>query len=159
MRLFCAGRYIDSDAGSEPSLEKFVITGGQRLTGEVSVSGAKNAVVAILPATIDHAPRRNGRAARILGAVCKTRYRHAQCIIRLHQAVFGNRRRQRVACGGDCVFKLVRRLRAAKRYVDLLRACQRSGKTRFLRGNARIIFAKLCDIVRNDRSYPRSEAL
>ena len=52
MRLFCAGRYIDSDAGSEPSLEKFVITGGQRLTGEVSVSGAKNAVVAILPATI-----------------------------------------------------------------------------------------------------------
>ena len=33
-------------------MEKFVITGGQRLTGEVSVSGAKNAVGAILPATI-----------------------------------------------------------------------------------------------------------
>lgn len=33
-------------------MEKFVITGGQRLTGEVTVSGAKNAVVAILPATI-----------------------------------------------------------------------------------------------------------
>lgn len=33
-------------------MDKFVITGGQPLTGEVSVSGAKNAVVAILPATI-----------------------------------------------------------------------------------------------------------
>ncbi len=33
-------------------MEKFVITGGNPLTGEVSVSGAKNAVVAILPATI-----------------------------------------------------------------------------------------------------------
>lgn len=33
-------------------MEKFVITGGHPLTGEVSVSGAKNAVVAILPATI-----------------------------------------------------------------------------------------------------------
>lgn len=33
-------------------MDKFVITGGQRLTGEVTVSGAKNAVVAILPATI-----------------------------------------------------------------------------------------------------------
>ena len=33
-------------------MDKFIITGGQRLTGEVSVSGAKNAVVAILPATI-----------------------------------------------------------------------------------------------------------
>ena len=40
------------ETGSEPSLDKFIITGGQRLTGEVSVSGAKNAVVAILPATI-----------------------------------------------------------------------------------------------------------
>lgn len=33
-------------------MDKFVITGGKPLTGEVSVSGAKNAVVAILPATI-----------------------------------------------------------------------------------------------------------
>lgn len=33
-------------------MDKFVITGGHPLTGEVSVSGAKNAVVAILPATI-----------------------------------------------------------------------------------------------------------
>lgn len=33
-------------------MDKFVITGGRPLTGEVSVSGAKNAVVAILPATI-----------------------------------------------------------------------------------------------------------
>lgn len=33
-------------------MEKFVITGGVPLRGEVTVSGAKNAVVAILPATI-----------------------------------------------------------------------------------------------------------
>lgn len=33
-------------------MDKFVITGGTPLTGEVTVSGAKNAVVAILPATI-----------------------------------------------------------------------------------------------------------
>lgn len=33
-------------------MDKFVITGGASLTGEVTISGAKNAVVAILPATI-----------------------------------------------------------------------------------------------------------
>lgn len=33
-------------------MEKYVITGGGKLTGEVVVSGAKNAVVAILPAVI-----------------------------------------------------------------------------------------------------------
>jgi UDP-N-acetylglucosamine 1-carboxyvinyltransferase len=33
-------------------MDKFVITGGHRLTGEVQISGAKNAAVAILPATI-----------------------------------------------------------------------------------------------------------
>jgi len=33
-------------------LEKFVVNGGYRLVGEVTVSGAKNAAVAILPATI-----------------------------------------------------------------------------------------------------------
>ena len=33
-------------------LEKFVIKGGKALHGEVTVSGAKNAAVAILPATI-----------------------------------------------------------------------------------------------------------
>ena len=33
-------------------MDKFVITGGHPLKGEVTVSGAKNAVVAILPATI-----------------------------------------------------------------------------------------------------------
>ena len=33
-------------------MEKYVITGGGKLSGEVVVSGAKNAVVAILPATI-----------------------------------------------------------------------------------------------------------
>lgn len=33
-------------------MEKYVIRGGNRLTGEIKVSGAKNAAVAILPATI-----------------------------------------------------------------------------------------------------------
>ena len=33
-------------------MEKFVITGGRRLEGEVTISGAKNAAVAILPAVI-----------------------------------------------------------------------------------------------------------
>jgi len=33
-------------------LDKFVIKGGRRLTGEVTISGAKNAAVAILPAVI-----------------------------------------------------------------------------------------------------------
>jgi len=33
-------------------LEKFVINGGNQLSGEVSISGAKNSVVAILPATL-----------------------------------------------------------------------------------------------------------
>lgn len=33
-------------------MEKFVLNGGIPLRGEVSISGAKNAVVAILPATI-----------------------------------------------------------------------------------------------------------
>ncbi|MEG0545707.1 MAG: UDP-N-acetylglucosamine 1-carboxyvinyltransferase [Oscillospiraceae bacterium] len=33
-------------------MEKFVITGGNKLEGEVTISGAKNAVVAIIPATI-----------------------------------------------------------------------------------------------------------
>lgn len=35
-----------------PSLEKFVISGGKALHGEIEISGAKNAAVAILPATI-----------------------------------------------------------------------------------------------------------
>ena len=33
-------------------MEKFVIRGGQRLHGEINISGAKNAAVAILPATL-----------------------------------------------------------------------------------------------------------
>ena len=33
-------------------MEKLVINGGTRLTGEVTISGAKNAAVAILPATL-----------------------------------------------------------------------------------------------------------
>ncbi|MDD6807715.1 MAG: UDP-N-acetylglucosamine 1-carboxyvinyltransferase [Oscillospiraceae bacterium] len=33
-------------------MEKFVINGGNKLSGEVSISGAKNSVVAILPATL-----------------------------------------------------------------------------------------------------------
>jgi len=35
-----------------PCLEKIVINGGKKLCGEVSISGAKNAAVAIIPATI-----------------------------------------------------------------------------------------------------------
>ena len=34
------------------TLEKFVIRGGNPLTGDVTIGGAKNAAVAILPATI-----------------------------------------------------------------------------------------------------------
>ena len=34
------------------ALDKFVITGGNRLTGEVNISGAKNAAIAIIPAAI-----------------------------------------------------------------------------------------------------------
>lgn len=33
-------------------LDKYVINGGRRLSGEVSVSGAKNAAVAIIPAVV-----------------------------------------------------------------------------------------------------------
>ena len=33
-------------------MEKIVIRGGNRLMGEVEISGAKNAVVAIIPATL-----------------------------------------------------------------------------------------------------------
>ena len=38
--------------GREESLEKIIINGGKRLTGEVEISGAKNAAVAIIPATL-----------------------------------------------------------------------------------------------------------
>ncbi|MCH5204943.1 MAG: UDP-N-acetylglucosamine 1-carboxyvinyltransferase, partial [Oscillospiraceae bacterium] len=33
-------------------MEKYIIKGGEKLSGEVVISGAKNAVVAILPAVI-----------------------------------------------------------------------------------------------------------
>ena len=33
-------------------MEKFVVTGGKPLSGEVTISGAKNAAVAIIPAVI-----------------------------------------------------------------------------------------------------------
>ena len=33
-------------------MDRFEITGGNRLTGEVTISGAKNAAVAIIPATV-----------------------------------------------------------------------------------------------------------
>ena len=33
-------------------MEKIIVNGGNRLSGEVEISGAKNAVVAIIPATI-----------------------------------------------------------------------------------------------------------
>lgn len=42
----------DLQAGGSVSLEKYVIQGGTKLSGEVVISGAKNAVVAILPAVI-----------------------------------------------------------------------------------------------------------
>ena len=38
-------------------MEKFVVTGGKALHGEVTISGAKNAAVGILPATILAAAR------------------------------------------------------------------------------------------------------
>lgn len=38
--------------GMKKVLEKYIINGGNRLVGEVNIGGAKNAVVAILPATI-----------------------------------------------------------------------------------------------------------
>ena len=38
--------------GRELFLEKFIIKGGRKLQGEVEISGAKNAVVAIIPAVI-----------------------------------------------------------------------------------------------------------
>ena len=33
-------------------MEKFVIRGGRRLSGEIEVSGAKNAAVALIPAVL-----------------------------------------------------------------------------------------------------------
>ena len=36
----------------ETKLDKFVIHGGHRLTGEIEVSGAKNAAVALIPAVL-----------------------------------------------------------------------------------------------------------
>jgi len=42
---------LNNNEGSA-ELEKFVINGGNRLCGEVNISGAKNAAVAIIPATI-----------------------------------------------------------------------------------------------------------
>lgn len=45
--------FFNSDTFGECfSLEKFVITGGKKLMGEVSISGAKNAAVAIIPAVV-----------------------------------------------------------------------------------------------------------
>ena len=34
------------------NLDKLIITGGSPLKGEVTISGAKNAAIAILPATL-----------------------------------------------------------------------------------------------------------
>lgn len=36
----------------ENQLDKYVIHGGRRLTGEVEISGAKNAAVALIPAVL-----------------------------------------------------------------------------------------------------------
>ncbi len=38
--------------GSGTEVEKYIINGGKRLEGEVEISGAKNAAVAILPAVV-----------------------------------------------------------------------------------------------------------
>ncbi len=54
----CFGRNLNRPAAAAGpdkeiiKLEKFVITGGKPLHGEVIISGAKNAAVGILPATI-----------------------------------------------------------------------------------------------------------
>ena len=47
----CTARYGGCIKGVV-ALEKYVITGGVKLKGEVTISGAKNAAVAIIPATI-----------------------------------------------------------------------------------------------------------
>ena len=51
----------------ETKLDKFVIHGGHRLTGEIEVSGAKNAAVALIPAVLqDHRPHFSGRSDQLL---------------------------------------------------------------------------------------------
>ena len=54
MLLFCRSLcYTTNDLNKgEKQVEKYVVQGGDRLRGEVTISGAKNAAVAILPATI-----------------------------------------------------------------------------------------------------------
>ena len=43
---------IESSFWGALLLERLVISGGKKLSGEVEISGAKNAAVAIIPATI-----------------------------------------------------------------------------------------------------------
>ena len=73
MRFYEVGKFCSSPAGSVPALyrksgrqkvwarclqkgksivDKFIVRGGNRLTGEVTISGAKNAAVAIIPAVL-----------------------------------------------------------------------------------------------------------
>ena len=40
-------------------MKKLVINGGKPLKGEVTISGAKNSTVALIPAAINHRPKRN----------------------------------------------------------------------------------------------------
>ena len=48
-----SGKNTDDPKNKERKyLDKFVVKGGRRLEGEVTISGAKNAAVAILPAVI-----------------------------------------------------------------------------------------------------------
>ena len=47
-----AGEFWGTRRGEYAALEKFIVNGGKPLRGEVNISGAKNAAVAILPATI-----------------------------------------------------------------------------------------------------------
>lgn len=44
--------YVSIYGGVEPHLDKLVVNGGRPLNGHVTISGAKNAAVALLPATI-----------------------------------------------------------------------------------------------------------
>ena len=52
MRLLKYKKLVRKRTGGSVTVEKYVISGGKKLFGEVEISGAKNAVAAILPATI-----------------------------------------------------------------------------------------------------------
>ena len=51
-RCRCSNGQLGAQKKGETKLDKFVIHGGHRLTGEIEVSGAKNAAVALIPAVL-----------------------------------------------------------------------------------------------------------